>query len=331
MSRLYDRIMNKETVYRPEYGDQGILREPPPFEDVFDRLLDTVVINADNVAEYFTTQLSIAGGERGHWGMADFPSLAPPFPSFFIQFRESKAGAIREWGVLFCSGQIGADGITVPSAFVNTPLRKELGLWQIDLSEETTLFPSESLTWEVDTTLFASLDSGRIIGPLLAQKWLLSREGKNYLPGNRAFPILTPAQVDETMRADGWYGLLHFGIYPAFLAVSFMHCKNVVLADERLPRHERRRAERAGRPATIYKTLDIRPMQQVLRTEGDIEHTGLKRALHICRGHFATYSPDKPLFGRVTGTFWKPMHVRGSAKEGVVIKDYAVHKPVGVA
>lgn len=65
-------------------------------------------------------------------------------------------------------------------------------------------------------------------------------------------------------------------------------------------------------------------MKKVLRTEGQSETTGLKRALHICRGHFAHYGDDKPLFGKYTGTFWRPMHARGKVEQGVVVKDYKI-------
>jgi hypothetical protein len=52
-----------------------------------------------------------------------------------------------------------------------------------------------------------------------------------------------------------------------------------------------------------------------------------RRALHVCRGHFARYTEERPLFGRVAGTFWRPMHLRGSASEGLVLKDDTVLSP----
>ena len=57
--------------------------------------------------------------------------------------------------------------------------------------------------------------------------------------------------------------------------------------------------------------------------------TGIKKALHICRGHFVTYTPKHPLFGKYVGTFWKPDHVRGNAKNGIVLKDYKVNFNTG--
>jgi hypothetical protein len=76
-----------------------------------------------------------------------------------------------------------------------------------------------------------------------------------------------------------------------------------------------------------YHTVDIEPMKRVLWSEGQIESVGLKRALNIVRGHFSTYSEERPLFGKVAGTFWIPCHVRGTVEEGVVASDYQVGAP----
>src|SRR3990167_3444505 len=59
----------------------------------------------------------------------------------------------------------------------------------------------------------------------------------------------------------------------------------------------------------------------------NIEVNGLKKALHIVRGHPVTYTKEKPLFGKYSGTFWKPAHARGSIEQGAVLKDYKVNAP----
>lgn len=51
------------------------------------------------------------------------------------------------------------------------------------------------------------------------------------------------------------------------------------------------------------------------------------RSFVICRGHFATYTDDRKLFGKYVGTFWRPDHARGSPEAGEVVKQYAVHAP----
>lgn len=111
-------------------------------------------------------------------------------------------------------------------------------------------------------------------------------------------------------------------IAPVNVAISFMHCKNVHLIDEPLTRQRRRKLERKG--GIRYKVLDIEPFKKQVRRETQPGESQLQRALHICRGHFATYTDEKPLFGKVTGTFWKPMHVRGNKSQGQVVKDYNI-------
>jgi hypothetical protein len=73
-----------------------------------------------------------------------------------------------------------------------------------------------------------------------------------------------------------------------------------------------------------YRVLDIAPMRDVLDHEGEARSKGLRHALHICRGHFKTFTDEAPLFGKHTGQYWWPQHVRGHAGEGMVIKGYAV-------
>lgn len=111
--------------------------------------------------------------------------------------------------------------------------------------------------------------------------------------------------------------------FVSVMAIMFMHCRNVVRRDvteTEGPSAKWLRRQKA--PEIRYHVLDINPMKEVLRTEGGIEHNGLKKAMHICRGHFVRYSEERPLFGKHSGTFWKPAHVRGSAEHGIVDKDY---------
>jgi len=134
---------------------------------------------------------------------------------------------------------------------------------------------------------------------------------------------LSPAGIEEL--AEGTTArVLGYAEVP-LTAICFAHCKGVAITDRQQARQQRRAAERAGRPPLVtYKTIDIAPVTRILREEGDVEHVGIKKALHICRGHFAHYTEDKPLFGKHTGTFYIPMHVRGTAERGAVVKDYRV-------
>lgn len=116
-------------------------------------------------------------------------------------------------------------------------------------------------------------------------------------------------------------------VQPALLAVSFFHCKNVVIHVERPPElASRSHQKRYGRPLVKYRTLDIRPMRTVLRREGDLEHQGIETALHICRGHFKDFR-QQGLFGRHKGIYWWGDQLRGHPRRGLVLKDYRVHPP----
>lgn len=115
-------------------------------------------------------------------------------------------------------------------------------------------------------------------------------------------------------------------LIPVLMALSLCHCKNVEIIEQHPDaKINKKRARRGKEPKITYKTLVIDGAKKLLREEGGSETNGLAKALHICRGHFATYSEDKPLFGKHTGTFWKPMHTRGSAKHGVAAKDYRIN------
>ena len=114
-------------------------------------------------------------------------------------------------------------------------------------------------------------------------------------------------------------------IHIVCLGLSFMHCKNIRQVEAKEDPGERFRRQYKVKKYT-YRTLVIGPMKEVLRREGRSETVGLQRALHICRGHFSTYSPEKPLFGRYPGTFWIPDHVRGTKENGEVHKNYEVKR-----
>lgn len=109
-------------------------------------------------------------------------------------------------------------------------------------------------------------------------------------------------------------------------ALNFLHCRNVDIVESHIPEKLIRANIKRGKERPYfekYYTLAIEPMKQILNTEGQAQSVGIRKAFHICRGHFKTYG-EKPLFGRVRGTFWTPAHVRGSVERGVIKKDYEI-------
>lgn len=112
----------------------------------------------------------------------------------------------------------------------------------------------------------------------------------------------------------------------AHLALLFLSCKNIttrtVLAPERLNK-KRRKNHRL--PICEYKVLEIKPLSGAHYSAASPSQPsqGLMR-VHLCRGHFKEYPPDRPLFGKYSGRFWWQPIVRGEKKRGILNKDYAI-------
>ena len=84
----------------------------------------------------------------------------------------------------------------------------------------------------------------------------------------------------------------------------------VMFVEHSLPRYSL--SEKLGRinldstvkkQGTLILSRKVEREDPELEREGDIQHIGLKRALHICRGHFKDYTIGKGLFGKVRGCF----------------------------
>lgn len=213
--------------------------------------------------------------------------------------------------------------------------------------------------WLLELSLFAEYDWGRQkkgrVAIIPAWVWEIGVSAQGVIVGSedmRNGPLageyfLQAAKLGsdfvETMESysGGYYQFLCAGL----LTLSFLHCKNVELKtveesdvseESQAPRRKVAKKARQkqtavrdqqaiqARPIVTYHILDVEPMKQVLRSEGRAEQQGLKRALHICRGHFAHYEQGKGLFGKYHGTYWREQHVRGSAEQGVRVKDYRI-------
>jgi hypothetical protein len=112
----------------------------------------------------------------------------------------------------------------------------------------------------------------------------------------------------------------------ALFVCLFANCKNIDLVDEP-PRHTTKAVKRKmGGSPVRFKTIKLPGATSSGGTPGTA--TGpVESPLHLVRGHFKTYTPDKPLFGSRVGTYWWAHHVRGDEANGVSAHDYAVGPP----
>jgi len=116
--------------------------------------------------------------------------------------------------------------------------------------------------------------------------------------------------------------------FPMAFAFSLMHCKNVTLEDISIPYKLAKKRRKKGIQTITFKTLVIDPMRRQAKRES-VEGDGIdtvKKALHVCRGHFKDYR-QSGLFGKLFDIYWWEQHLRGSSDNGVVVKDYAVKGP----
>lgn len=111
------------------------------------------------------------------------------------------------------------------------------------------------------------------------------------------------------------------------LSFTFANCANVKLEDattDLAPSEKIRR--RLKLPCVKRYTLNIEGHSTKPRANGEPGQTGVL-PFHLCRGHFATYTADKPRLGRLSdgvGRFWIKPHMRGREERGRIEKDYAI-------
>src|SRR5262249_22808687 len=134
--------------------------------------------------------------------------------------------------------------------------------------------------------------------------WFSHSDGLKYW----ACGLPSLSQVPPEQIQKNWSEHIAHLLYPALMAISFMHCKNVTLEaivpSEKLSRSYRKRH---GRPLLSYRELRIDPIRKILEQQRAGVGGSLRKALHLCRGHFKTFTADAPLMGHATGTyFWGP-------------------------
>lgn len=289
------------------------------------------LVVVDNVADYHFQELQrkIVANETQKLDVTDFPNVMLPFESTFLEMRVRnfpilQAGS-EECGVLATMSEQTKAGVSMlDSSFERakeTLLQKDARYILTLLFFQYGRFLGKKPQWTA-TFMFPVSADGQIL-PVDGGKFPVVRSV--YLPPG--IPLPPNIKDYDTLRdIVANYTVAAF-LHPCFLALSFMHCKNVKVREETPPpKLSKKHVERSGRPLLKYRVLQIDHMKQILERVGKVSVSGLKHALHICRGHFKTYGRDGKglLFGKHAGTVWIPMITRGSPEHGIVVKDYDV-------
>lgn len=278
-------------------------------------IAESVVFTASEIARYYEERFQ-KDGKTGYL----FANFRLPFPKVFVEFHPLAGNGLLKSGVVFRSEDFG-----FPEE-AKAEISQHPAWEGLDLNWEHLNASPEDRLFHITATAIATKDN-EYFTPIAESRFLVSPKGGLYIDQIVTTLLATKEDTPRRYVLEFYLQL----ILPAVLAVSFMNCKNIRMVDNE-PSKKLSKAfqRRNGRPLLTYKTLEIEPMKKVLETEGEIGKNGLRKALHICRGHFATYTPEKGMLGRPLEenvTVWKPAHVRGNAKEGVVVKDYKVKAP----
>jgi hypothetical protein len=268
-----------------------------PFD--MNQLVTVPVIVGDDVAAYAA---SLPKGTH----MDDVVStMAPPFGKFFVEFQKVRTDYIcHAWGALVSA----------------TDDQNQIQQFEGDSGKPRWLLKLES---------FLEEEKGRPFGPVATHYVGLAEDGTWFRHAHGAVwwcggPVTMSEQPPPEV-VQNWGDFVAQLMFPVLLSISLMHCKNVQLRavdpPEKLSRRHRREH---GRELVRYHVLEVDSIRRILDKYRKGDREDLRRALHICRGHFKTFTPDAPLLGRHIGQYWWEPHVRGSKESGVVLKDYRV-------
>lgn len=246
------------------------------------------------------------------WDMRDdFPVIASPWPEFWMEWRAPRVVRIR--------GEQ-----STPDFFQSIPRFGVLGrMEQVDDRARAALPPdSPDVRWILQLAYFGLAPVAEVSLPLDHE----GRFAKVPVEGGVLQPTRVVAPGLKGMERALLLDVLSSWLNPAFLALSFAHCRNVVVREAPIE-GQRARIRRGDPPISRYYVLEIGGMREIVEQAKAQTGGNLRTALHLVRGHFKSFTPERPLFGRYTGTYWWGLHARGDARAGEVRKDYAVAPP----
>lgn len=293
--------------------------------------------------------------------LADFPMVAPPHQTYWMEWRwipiaDYRFDDPKRMGLTFVENveDRGWDGPGATSVIVsatgywrNKPV--PVAKWKliIDSAQGLSLadaipYPGirelhsapvnrdrEKVGWKLDDLrkleeAMESKDPDRMAAAAEAARLLMLEAEEDR---DRAVAELTTIeeQLDRVLLGV----VEQAAVYPALLAHSLLNCKNVEVESNAPPAKLSKRHQRKhGKPLVTFKTLKVNPMGGRRSSGGgggkSVDIGGGHVSLHIVRGHFKTYTAERPLLGKHTGTYWWSANVRGSADAGVVVKNYEV-------
>ena len=287
----------------------GVLRLASEVNAPLDAILHSIVseavpVVAQNVVAAVTDSLD--GGEWLPW--RNFPSMRAPFPITWLEwdlYAESRdLGPGLRIGMLYTEedGPVGPDGAPCTTDAVGG------GKALVNYLGHALLFVHQRRTksvYYVGQMHFTLNEQGRFIKPDIPVGYC------NDIP-----PHLEDGESCVL-------GQMQVGLY----AIGLMNCSNIGTVEVvPHPKVSKKREKKYGKPLVRYRVIQVVPHTVKKRTKTDPDQVSEGTALHLCRGHFKTFTKEGGGLGRyhITGTFWWRAQIRGEKKQGMVIHDYEV-------
>lgn len=351
-TRIYDRIRRGE--------DSSLSEEVESVNPEAEReaLEEAQVFCVDDVTRYFLALM-----RREPLSFRDrFPVVVPPYESMFIETRldrdeamEWPGSGVRGWGLLLRSYDVTRmPGVGIPSPGDITLEQSRRLVCKLggvpDGQADKFGELLDPIRWYCGGNLYYETERGRVIGPATSSFFGLAPDGgfarirentasEEWMPSGaagRASEAGVVCWVSSVLTDDdARRGFADFSAHllaPLYMALTFMNATNVGFRRVEPPsKLSRKHERRSGVALSRYYTLDIGGFSEALSREGDVERQGIRRALHLCRGHLRRYTPERGGPGgkaiEEPMTVWIPPHTRGIADEGEVCKDYRVSPP----
>lgn len=316
------------------------------------------VIACDEVTEYL-----YALNDKEVWDITDFPNVAPPFESFWIEtckpskiqseqfgelswesdhLRPSRWGALfhvndkrnlikpkkgailyNEWDLLQFHWLIDIVMFVQRPGFDVMPI----WAWSMPITKEGAIWPKhdKDLKQRVSGLSYSIVpDVVKLLDPRAKVPAPYDIVAQSGLP--ETSPKIHPAwnHADGEKKYDMHRAEAHGYLHPLLLALTFMHCKNTKMKTVHPDAKLRKKRAASGKTTSSYRTIEVGPIKKMLEAAKQPGDSGIQMALHRCRGHFKTYTEDRPLLGHAVGTFFWEDQVRGKKTKGEVKSDYKV-------
>lgn len=271
----------------------------------------TVVLAADSIADYYYKSPQM------EWDSGCYPYAKPPWDSVFVEWNGPRDILLEEGlreiplamqvGILFTRNPRGGHPKLIGSLQNNGVSASDIA----GIGAADDLIVAQIFSW---SGLGGTLSQAGAVIPMKGEGEVLN------------VIYLFAGQQDQEMVP----ALQMWMIIP-FLAFTFANCSGVKLqdvTDEIAPAEKMRKRLRI--PSVRRYTLNIQGHYQVPGRSANSPLAGVM-PFHLCRGHFATYTPEKPMFGnpKLVGRYWHPPHMKGRKENGEIIKDYAITEPAG--